>query len=272
MGQTGEARSIPLWAGLGQKGNNGRSKMLDSRNQSPDRASFWIRITLFWVFLYAYALLGTASADVADEAAAWQLAEQRVDEGAPVTVFVETEKTPGRPAFKIETVFEAEPSAAALTLMQDMLNESDLPSGQQRKILEQSDHEALVYTFIDLPFMLADRELALRIVHSDDATTGVHRIDWNEANEVLPRGDDRIVRLTGARGYWEFRPDGHHRTRATYLSQTEIGGSIPISIGDRLMKGQAVDAVARLRRSIEMRRRTHVAAGPPSVEESSKPE
>jgi hypothetical protein len=184
----------------------------------------------------------------------WKLAESRVDAGNPVAVFVETQKTPGRPAFKIETVFEIEPAAAAQTLMQDMLNESDLPSGQQRKILDQRDREALVYTFIDLPFLLADRELALRIVHSDDSTTGVHRVDWIEANEMLPAGNEDVIRLTGARGYWEFRPDGRQGTRATYLSQTEIGGSIPISIGDRLMKGQAIDAVARLRLRIEKRR------------------
>lgn len=227
----------------------------------PSQVAISILATCFLLCLGAFA--SNASSAAADEApAVWRLAEQRSDEGAPVAVFVETEKTPGRPAFKIETIFDAEPSIAALALMQDMLDESDLPSGQQREILEQGDREALVYTFIDLPFMLADRELALRIVHSDDASTGIHRIDWREANEVLPSANDQTIRLEGARGYWEFRPDGDQRTLATYLSQTEIGGSIPIAIGDRLMKGQAVDAVARLRRIIEKRVGPNVAAGP----------
>lgn len=185
----------------------------------------------------------------------WQLAENRTDAGAPLSLFVEMDKTPGRPAFKIETIFEVAPMAAANTLMHDMLNDTDLPDGQQRKVLERKDREAVVYTFIDLPFLLADREVAIRIVHSDDPATGIHRIDWNEANHVLPVGDEDVVRLAGARGYWEFRPDGEDRTRATYMTQTETGGSIPVALGDRLLKGQAVDAVAKLREKIEKRKR-----------------
>jgi hypothetical protein len=202
----------------------------------------------------------------------WRLAENRIEAGVPLTVFVEAEKTPGRPAFKIETIFEVRPSAAAVTLMHNMLSASDLPDGQRREVLESSDREALVYTFIDLPFLLADRELALRVVHSDDPVTGIHRIDWHEENAVLPEGKDDVVRLSGARGYWEFRPDGDQRTRATYLTQTEVGGSIPKSIADRLLKGQAVEDVERLRGHIEKRRRTHVAAGPPSPSPSSDDE
>ena len=200
-------------------------------------------------------ILAIAAPAFADELpASWQLSENRIEAGVPLTVFVEAEKTPGRPAFKIETIFEARPSVAAVTLMHDMLNESDLPDGQRRKILQSEDREALVYTFIDLPFLLADRELALRVVHSDDPETGIHRIDWHEENAVLPEVDQDVVRLSGARGYWEFRPEGEQRTHATYLTQTEIGGSIPTSIGDRLLKGQAVDDVERLRGQIEKRR------------------
>ena len=198
---------------------------------------------------------GAAIAFAGEMPMTWQLAESRVDDGAPISVFVEAEKTPGRPAFKIETTFDVGPSIAAGTLMHDMLNESDLPDGLRRKVLEHSDREALVYTLIDLPFMLADRELAIRISHSDDPATGIHRIDWIEANDVLPAGDEEVVRLSGTNGYWEFRPDGATGTEATYLTQTEIGGSIPTAIGDRLLKGQAVDAVHRLRGHIEKRRK-----------------
>jgi hypothetical protein len=53
------------------------------------------------------------------------------------------------------------------------------------------------------------------------------------------------------------------------MTQTEIGGSIPASIGDRLMKAQAVDSVERLRKNIRERERTHVAGSPPVVERGS---
>jgi len=218
------------------------------------------------------ALLIVAPAFAEGLPGSWRLAENRIEGGVPLTVFVEAEKTPGRPAFKIETIFEVRPSAAAVTLMHNMLSDSDLPDGQRREVLESKDREALVYTFIDLPFLLADRELALRVVHSDDPVTGIHRIDWHEENAVLPEGSEDVVRLSGARGYWEFRPDGDQRTHATYLTQTEVGGSIPKSIADRLLKGQAVEDVERLRGQLEKRRRTHVAAGLPGSSPSSEDE
>lgn len=201
-----------------------------------------------------------------DSSIDWKLSEDRIESGLPVTVFVEANKTPGRPAFRIETIFDARPAAAAAVLRGEMLSETDVPRGQTRKILESDGNEALVHTFLDLPLMLADRELALRLVSSVDDETGTHRIEWNEVNDVLPPPASGVIRLEGARGHWEFRPEGDGQTRAVYQSQTEIGGSIPASIGDRLMKGQAIDAVSRLRSRIERRNRTHVASDRPTRE------
>ena len=110
--------------------------------------------------------------------------------------------------------------------------------------------------------MLSDRELALRVVHSEDPEAGIHRIEWAEANDALPAVQKGVVRLAGASGYWEFRPDGQGGTLATHMTQAEIGGSIPTSIGDRLMKSQALGTVERLRKQIRDRQRTHVAASP----------
>jgi hypothetical protein len=192
----------------------------------------------------------------------WKRADQRTEGDAPITLFVEAERTVGRPAFKIETTFDASPFVAATTLMAGMVSSSDLPAGQRRRILERSEHAALVYTFIDLPFLLSDREVALRVVHSEDPEVGIHRIEWVEANDALPAVQNGVVRLSGASGYWEFRPDGLGGTSATHMTQAEIGGSIPSSIGDRLMKAQALKTVERLRKQIRDRQRTHVAASP----------
>ena len=225
----------------------------------------WQSRRLIWILLFASTLWVPAFAQ--EVPAQWRQTDSRIDAGAPLAIFVEVEKTPGRPAFKIETVLEATPQAAAITLMQEMLKETELPDGFQREVLERTDREALVYTYIELPLFLADRELALRIVHSDDAATGIHRIDWREANDVLAEDTGRAVRLYGTRGYWEFRPHGDQQTSATYVTQAELGGSIPMLIGDRLMRGQALGSVTRLRGHLEDRRRTAVAAGLPAVGE-----
>lgn len=195
----------------------------------------------------------------------WELASSRVEDGAPLSLYVESVKTEGRPAFRIETSFNVAPPVAAQILLEGMVSPDHVQKGQQRRVLEKSPRGALVYTFIDLPFMLSDRELAIRIEHHDDAVTGVHRVEWREANEVLPPETKKALRLYGAQGYWEFRPDGPGRSLATYMTQAEIGGSMPAAIGDRLMRGQAEDAVASLRSRFEARRRTHVAGPPPEL-------
>lgn len=213
-------------------------------------------------FSMLFVLLSHAPSWANEAGERWMLAESSGEGESGVTLFVETERTAGRPAFKIETTFDVSPFIAATTLMDGMVSESDAPKGQRRRVLEQSEHEAFVYTFIDLPFLLSDRELALRIVHSEDSEAGIHRIDWAEANEVLPAAQGGVVRLNGAQGYWEFRPDGQDGTLATHMTQTEIGGSIPNSIGDRLMKSQALESVERLRNEIRIRQQTHVAGAP----------
>ncbi len=220
-----------------------------------------------WGWMLVGAALWLLAGPVAGEPGErWRLAERRQRHGEPMAVFVEARKTPGRPAFKIETEFAASPQAAALALMAGMLQEDDLPRGHSRKILERSEREAVVFTSIDLPLM-ADREVALRITWLDVGADGVHRVEWKEANEVLPAGDGGAVRLSGTHGYWEFRPDaGRNRTRATYLTQAEIGGSFPTMLADRLMKAQAIDSVDRLRNRIDERRRADVAAGVPDSE------
>lgn len=217
-----------------------------------------IAAVVLWV-----ALTFGFSAHASDPGNRWQLAEERERDGVSMAVFVEADRTKGRPAFRIETTLDASPLLAAATLMDEMLEPSEMPKGQSRRVIERTDRGAVVYSFIDLPFMLSDRELALRIVHSEDPATGIHRIEWVEANEVLPAASGKTVRLEGANGFWEFRPDGQGGTIAVHMTQTEIGGSIPASIGDRLMKGQAIESVDRLREQIEFRKRTQVASPPP---------
>jgi hypothetical protein len=47
------------------------------------------------------------------------------------------------------------------------------------------------------------------------------------------------------------------------MTRTELGGSIPESIGDRLMRSQAIESVESLRARIDRHPKSAVAAGPP---------
>ncbi|HPG24003.1 MAG TPA: hypothetical protein PLW10_00080 [Myxococcota bacterium] len=198
--------------------------------------------------------------------AGWKLASTHVEAGLPLALYVEAEPRPGNPTFRIDTRFAVSPAVAASTLMAQMVREDDVPSGQRRRVLARGERENLIHTFIDLPFLLADREIALRIRHTDDPATGIHRVDFADDNALLPPPAKGVLRLENTGGYWEFRPAGSTETEATYVTRTDIGGSIPASIGDRLMRGQAFDSVERLRKALDERQRTHVAGAPPAVE------
>lgn len=193
----------------------------------------------------------------------WELADRRGKGNEALALFVETDPTPGRPTFRLETSFDVPPTVAHQILSESMLDPKETPSGQRREVLERSENGAVVYTFIDLPMMLSDRELALKIVESQDPATGVHRVEWTEANDRLPAADADVVRLTGAAGFWEFRPNGRGGTQAIHMTRTELGGSIPESIGDRLMRSQAIESVESLRKRIDRDRQSAVSAGPP---------
>lgn len=197
--------------------------------------------------------------------ASWQLASHAARDGVEWTVYEETRKTPGRPAFRIETLLGVSPVVAAATVMDQMSEPDGVASGQTRRLLERREGEALVHTYIDLPFMFSDRELAVRIRHSEDRASGTHRIDWVDENDALPPAGKGVLRLA-TRGYWEFRPEGGSRTSATYVSRAEVGGSLPAALSDRLLQGQAVDAVRRLQSLLVEGPRVDVAAPPPAFE------
>ena len=208
-------------------------------------------------------VIAGAGAGAEEAAEGWQLADRRGAGDEALVLFVEATPTPGRPTFRLETSFDVSPTVAHRVLAESMLDPKASPKGQRREVLERTANGAVVYTFIDLPMMLSDREVALRIVESEDPATGIHRVEWSEANDRLPAASEDVVRLEGAAGYWEFRPDGRGGTQAIHMTRTELGGSFPEAIGDRLMRSQAIESVESLRARIERQAKSAVAAGPP---------
>lgn len=226
----------------------------------------WSAALVVALVMGAGGLVGASDEAKEEPSAGWERTATRDDDLA-WAVYVETEPAPGVPAFRIETSFEVPPAVASRTLMAAMSDNEPTTSGERRVLMERSANSALVHSFVDLPFMFSDRELAVRIVASQDAATGIHRIDWVEENDQLPPPQDGVLRLRTS-GYWEFRPRAPFGTFATYVSRAEVGGSLPAGIRDRLMRGQAEDAVERLARLIGEREAAAVDAPPPKDLES----
>lgn len=239
---------------------------MPTRPRIPLRSSFVIlaaaSAALFVVGASAVALAGVSSGSQAPSDD-WRLDQRSGKGGEAIALYAEKSPVAGRPSFLLETSLSVPPAVAHRLLVDNLLDPSAAPSGQTRRILERSENGAVVHTFIDLPVLLADREVALRVVHEHDTTHDVHRVVWHEANEVLPPAADGIVRLKGAEGYWEFRPDGQGGTKAVHLTRTEIGGSFPAALGDRLMRAQAVESVEKFRARVASHVEHDVAAGPP---------
>mgnify|MGYP006147594931 CR=1 FL=1 len=221
-----------------------------------------MRVLLALALLVSHVAQAESEPATGSQEPSWELALHRADDGFQWTVYEEAQPIPGRPAFRVEARFDVPPGIAADTLMASMSEETTTTSGERRRLLERTPDGALVHTYIDLPFMFSDRELAIRIRHVADRETGIHRISWRDANEHLSPPDDGVLRLT-TEGYWEFRPLAPHGTQAVYMTRAEIGGSLPKAVGDRLMRGQAVDSVKRLRRLLAERQTMNVAAPPP---------
>jgi hypothetical protein len=210
-------------------------------------------------FLLAAALVlsAPAYADSADPIATlaavdWRLTEERESDGFVWLLYEQEKPTAGRPAFRVEADFEVTPAQAVAVLMDAMADETPMTSGEHRRLLERSPNGALVHTLIELPLLFSDRELAIRLEHRVEPETGVHRVEWQDDNQVLPPPDRGVLRLASD-GFWEFRPMTPTGTHAVYVSRAEVGGSLPQVMTHRLMRGQAVDAVFRLRRLLAER-------------------
>lgn len=197
---------------------------------------------------------GPAAADVR-----WRAAEPRPGDPEGYTLYVE-ETDAAYPGFKAEVWLDADPEEAASTLMVLMTDEDTVPDGQTRRVLRRGSDALVLHTRIDMPVMVADRDLVVRISHRVDPETGVHRIEWASAADEAPPPASGVVRIREASGYWELVPEAPGRTRATYLSHADVGGWLPARIVSPLMRGQVAGDVARLQRAL----RTFDVSAPPA--------
>lgn len=217
------------------------------------------RRALPWAASAAALLL--AAAGGADDG--WEVLERSDAAGAGYVLYIGGNGDGRYPSYKLETLLEAAPAEAAASTMTVMTSPHMAPEGQRRKLLSQNGDETVIYTFIDMPMMVSDRDVALRVTRNGDAESGVHRISWTADGNAAPPPPKKVVRLPEAHGYWEFAPDGPGRSRATYVTHADLGGSLPPWLVKPMMREQVAGDVDNLREVIR-KRSTTVSAPPPS--------
>jgi hypothetical protein len=196
---------------------------------------------------------------LADAEEGWRLAEPHSDDPSGYTLYIEDSDEP-YPGYKAEGWLEAEPEAAAASIMVLMTGEEFVPDGQTRRGVRQDDEVLVLHTHIDMPVMVADRDLAIRITHSIDRETGVHRVDWISADDEVPAPGGGVVRIADARGYWLLVPDRPGRTRATYMTRAHLGGWLPARLISPMMRDQVAGDITRLQQAVQ---NFTVSAAPP---------
>lgn len=214
---------------------------------------FAVRVSFVAAACTLLALAGPAGAEMS-----WRVAEPRDGDPEGYTLYVE--ETDARyPGYKAEGWLDADPQEAAASIMVQMTHDEFVPKGQTRRILRSADDEVVLHTFIDMPIMVADRDLTLRITQNEDPETGVVRVEWQSAEAEAPAPGGEVVRISEARGYWELVPAAPGRTRATYMTRADLGGWLPARLVSPLMRDQVAGDVSRLQHSL---RKFTVSAGP----------
>ena len=113
-----------------------------------------------------------------------------------------------------------------------------MPYTKESKIVEHINaNEVIAYQVIAAP-LVSERDYFLHIKLIPGASPAtVWRSEWNAVPDYKPEAKG-LVRMRIAEGYWLFEPlDGGKRTRVTYTSLTNIGGSIPGWIVNMSNKG-----------------------------------
>jgi hypothetical protein len=104
-----------------------------------------------------------------------------------------------------------------------------MPFTKESKIVQRLNaNEVVAYQLISPPMVSQrDYDLHIKLTPPTPGTDGIYRSEWNALPDFEPPRAG-IVRVPVAEGSWLFEPlDGGKRTRITYTSVTNIGGSIP---------------------------------------------
>ncbi|MDJ0848291.1 MAG: START domain-containing protein [Myxococcota bacterium] len=190
----------------------------------------------------------------------WEVKERDDDPEDGYVLYV-NEGDADYPTYKLETQLPVPPDEALASLLVLLTSEDRVPAGQVRRVVRQSEEEVVVHTTIDMPAMVADRDVALRLTVSPATDDGRRRLTWRTTDEVPPPEED-VVRIPESTGFWEFSVDGPARSRAVYVTRSDLGGSIPAWVVNPMMRDQVAGDMQRLRQVIEERMKS-VSAAPP---------
>jgi hypothetical protein len=188
-------------------------------------------------------VLASASAFAADPTASdppWEPGKK--GEGRGYTYQVFSQQKEGEPfvRYRVRGTIDATPEVLQRTADEISIDPAHSPKDQKSEVISKTDTETVIHTSIELPVMFTNRDVVTRGVSSADAKTGVRRIDFKsvEVPSVPPKPG--IIRLTNTGGFWEFVPDGQKRSKVTFETYVDLGGSLPGWLVSGIMASTAI--------------------------------
>ena len=209
-------------------------------------------MNLRW-WLWVVLVVGSATPIAAEERTAandpqvpWTI-ESRNDD--PVTGYVFYKRIPSGSkfaAYRLEAEIDAPPEAVARAARARLLDPDEHQARMRKEILSDDGDVAIVYSYIDMPPFITDRDIVTRAERLFDAETRSYRLEWHTTDEGPPPRDG-VIRVQKSDGSWVFEPLQGGRTRVIYESHTEIAGALPGWLVNSLMNDTVIGDFQGLR-------------------------
>ena len=94
---------------------------------------------------------------------------------------------------------------------------------------KKNDYERITYMVTTSPWPVAERDIAVRSVVSQNRKTGVVTVKLSGLPDYISVKGNR-VRMASLSGYWKLVPIGKGKVRVIYRLHSDPGGSVPDSI------------------------------------------
>jgi hypothetical protein len=175
------------------------------------------------------AVLGLATPAASDPSAdaGWNPGDKGQGKGYAYQVFSQQKEGEPFVRYQVRGSIDATPEVLATTAQRLSTDPSRAPKDQKREVVSRTETETVLHTSIDLPVMFSDRDIVTRGVRSSDPKTGIHRIDFKSVEIPSVPPQEGFLRLKNTGGFWEFVPDGANRSKVTFETYVDIGGSLP---------------------------------------------
>ena len=133
-------------------------------------------------------------------------------------------------ALKVETVFDATPSAVAAAVMDIKGSKRWLYHTESAYVVKRrSQSDIYYYTMIKMPWPVKNRDYVGHLVVKQNPATKVITIDGLCVAGMVPK-KDKAIRVLNSPARWVLTPDGVNRVRVVYTLHADPGGSIPAGL------------------------------------------